>query len=496
MNRSEQIEIANKILNALKSCGYARDTVRLIKYDLGLHPTKDRGMIMKIMLKLLDAGLVERYGTGKYRWGLLRQEWDAANPFDIQERTQYQEPIPATTLPENITPMIDTMRLLIEELRGDVVTLRNRVKIAETEAATTTKEVVIKQNDVEIKIEGTPHAMLERVTRLAAARKNVLMIGPAGCGKTHLASQVAQALGLDFAFVSCSAGMSEGHLLGRLLPTGKGGQFVYSRSEFVRCYEEGGVFLFDEVDAADSNTLLVLNAALANGHLAIPNRADSPVAVKHKDFVCLAAANTFGTGADRLYVGRNQLDEAFLDRFRIGQVILDYDSRVEAMLCPDDLLRERLQAYRRNCAKGKVRRVVSTRFLKDAYEALSCGAMDDFMIDEALFGGWREDEMAKAKEGVVIKIRGNGSLLNNGQESVEVLAPGEIMNEETAMNDEDKSYSQHNGTAIPQCPRCKCNMIRMASGKGWRCGTPGNKWSSRTKTWTVCDHCEFDEKKR
>jgi cobaltochelatase CobS len=39
-------------------------------------------------------------------------------------------------------------------------------------------------------------------------------------------------------------------------------------------------------------------------------------------------ANTFGTGADRQYVGRNQLDESTLDRFRIGQIERDYDSEI------------------------------------------------------------------------------------------------------------------------------------------------------------------------
>ena len=80
----------------------------------------------------------------------------------------------------------------------------------------------------------------------------------------------------------------------------------------------GGVFLFDEIDAADANVLLVVNSALANGRMSVPSRHDQPVAKKHSEFVCIAAANTFGRGADRVYVGRNELDEATLDRFRIG----------------------------------------------------------------------------------------------------------------------------------------------------------------------------------
>ena len=247
-------------------------------------------------------------------------------------------------------------------------------------------------------VEGKTHSQFPRCLRLAATRRNILLVGPAGCGKTHLAHQVATVLNLPFAHVSCSAGMSEGQLLGRQLPTGKGGSFKYHRPPFVKCYEEGGVFLFDEIDAADSNTLLVVNSALANGHLSTPNRTDRPTAEKHPDFVCVAAANTYGTGADRQYVGRNQLDESTLDRFRIGQVELDYDSEVEAALCPDDGLRERLRGYRNRIHNARLRRIVSTRFLRDAYVMKQAGDTDED-IDRSLMAGWGPDEVAKVKGG-------------------------------------------------------------------------------------------------
>ena len=110
----------------------------------------------------------------------------------------------------------------------------------------------------------------------------------------------------------------------------------------------------------------------------------------------MAAANTFGTGADRQYVGRNQQDEAFLDRWRMGQVCLDYDPLIEAEICPDDELRGRLQRYRTNCCNAKIRRIISSRFMKQAWLAKQQGISDE-EIDEALFGGWRPDEIQKVK---------------------------------------------------------------------------------------------------
>jgi hypothetical protein len=145
------------------------------------------------------------------------------------------------------------------------VTAEQIAELVEKVAAKVTPPVarieLVKPNGKVKKLDDVTHPAMADVLMLADARMNILLVGPAGSGKSHLAKQVAEALELDFAFISCSAGMSEGQLLGRLIPTGKNGSFEYVRSEFVRCYEEGGVFLLDEIDAADSNTMLIINAA-------------------------------------------------------------------------------------------------------------------------------------------------------------------------------------------------------------------------------------------
>ena len=211
-----------------------------------------------------------------------------------------------------------------------------QARLAEVEANSTPRVIEIKHAEGEaVKIEGAVHPIFDSVLQFAQARKHIFLPGPAGCGKSHLAKQIADALKLRFGFISCSAGMSESQLLGRLVPAGEGGKFEFVTTQFLDCYEKGGVFLFDEIDAADANVLLVINSALANGHLSVPSRHENPVAMRHPDFVCIAAANTFGRGADRQYVGRSELDESTLDRFRIGTVPMDYDERLERQLCPN-----------------------------------------------------------------------------------------------------------------------------------------------------------------
>lgn len=248
---------------------------------------------------------------------------------------------------------------------------------------------------------GLFHSQFKRILKLAAHRKNMFIYGPTGCGKTHVCAQVAEALGLRFKFVSCTSGMSEGQLTGRLMPTGENGKFEFIMSELVDCYENGGLFLFDEIDAADANVLLVINAALSNGQLAVPNRPDAPYAKKHPDFVCIAAANTVGTGASRTYSGRNKLDMATLDRFNIGKILMDYDAEVEAKLCPDETLRTTLLRWRRAINDHGMERAMSTRFLIDSYDMMFTGPEDmrfDMRdVEAAFFQGWREDEVNKVK---------------------------------------------------------------------------------------------------
>lgn len=240
-------------------------------------------------------------------------------------------------------------------------------------------------------------AWFEKAMALAAVRKNILLVGPAGCGKTHGAKLLADALGLRFSMISLSGGTTEGQLAGRYVPVGAHGSFEFVNASFTDFYEHGGLFLIDEFDAGDANTVAFLNAALSNGFAPVPNRPDSPVALRHKDFACVAAANTYGRGADRLYVGRNELDEATLDRFRVGTISCDYDSAVEKALVRRDILKWG-RGVRTVLEKYKVRRVVSTRFLRDLTEMAA--AAPEFYEGEAnwrttLMEGWSEEEKAR-----------------------------------------------------------------------------------------------------
>jgi hypothetical protein len=188
------------------------------------------------------------------------------------------------------------------------------------------------------KIAGVLPAEWNKILQLAVARENILMVGPTGCGKTFVAEKIAEALNLPFYSISCCEGMSENELKGWLLPVGENGSWVYVPSDFVKAYETGGVFNLDEMDASDANVLTWLNKAIGGTSFHLAMRKENSLVKRHKDFVLVACANTMGSGADMIYVGRNQLDGATRDRFKVGIISMDYSPQVEAALIDPDVL--------------------------------------------------------------------------------------------------------------------------------------------------------------
>lgn len=167
--------------------------------------------------------------------------------------------------------------------------------------------------------EAIMHYRFPLLVSAVAARVNTMLVGPAGSGKTTAGLKVAEALKLPFEFTGAIdnsyklAGFIDAQ--GRVIHTG-----------FRRTFEHGGVFLFDEMDGSMPGALLAFNAALANDMYDFPDGCVK----KHPDFRAIAGANTYGTGADRQYVGRNKLDAASLDRYSVLE--WGYDEALEASL--------------------------------------------------------------------------------------------------------------------------------------------------------------------
>jgi len=187
-------------------------------------------------------------------------------------------------------------------------------------------EVHLPSGEVNTLSERTHRQFDDLVALVTEGHPNIMLVGPAGTGKTTLVKHAAKALDRAFGFISLSAGVTETHIFGRMLPQADG-TWAYVESPFIRIYRNGGVYLFDEVDAADGNVMVSINAALANGVLCNPVTGE--VVERHPDCIIITAANTYGRGGDMVYVGRNALDGATLDRFVLAKLFVDYDKVLE-----------------------------------------------------------------------------------------------------------------------------------------------------------------------
>ena len=235
------------------------------------------------------------------------------------------------------------------------------------------RKIELQLDGRKVELEGVVHSKFEQVLKFVKAGEPVFLTGPAGSGKNVLCQQVAKAMGLNFYF--SNAVTQEYKITGFTDAMGK-----FHESQFYKAFKNGGLFMLDEMDASIPEVLIILNAAIANRYFDFP----APVGYveAHPDFRVIAAGNTFGSGADYDYVGRNQLDAASLDRFAMVRV--DYDAQIEeaCAMGNTDLLKFCLK-FRAATKKAGIRTVVSYRAISRMAKLDSAMEADE-LIDSCL----------------------------------------------------------------------------------------------------------------
>lgn len=274
------------------------------------------------------------------------------------------------------------------------------------------KKVEITLSDIKkVEMEAVISGDFEKALKIFHALQIIWLCGPAGSGKTMMAAQFAKALDLPFYAISCTAGISESWFIGRRDINGE-----YISPEFLNLYENGGVILLDEFDAADPNTGLIVNAAIGNGYLTVPLRTSAPLAKRHPKFYVVFATNTWGFGVDGQYTGREGMDASTRDRAVLGKVYVSYSHAIESKFLPDvknegyavqTWKAKKLQAglgstlnkIRDNIRTHNLKRIMSTRAFEQASILKNAGFSDEEIVS-IYFTDWSPNELAKGAVGV------------------------------------------------------------------------------------------------
>lgn len=219
-----------------------------------------------------------------------------------------------------------------------------------------------------VQLEGVLNPKFDTVLTLLANGENVYLYGPAGSGKNVMCEQLAKALGVPFYYQNTV--MTKFDVVGY---KNAGGE--YEETEFYKAWTGGGLFMLDEIDNAQAEALVTLNAALANGYYAFPGIG---MVKKHSDFRCIAAGNTNGEGATEQYCGRYQMDESSRDRFVFVEI--DYCKEIEEAICKghEDVL-EFVYDLRQACKDSQVNLILGYRCLSRL-----CKYADTFTAEELI----------------------------------------------------------------------------------------------------------------
>lgn len=292
----------------------------------------------------------------------------------------------------------DSLRAIIRDEHskidhGQVATAQAPAMITiKTEAATRT-------------VTGRKHSQFETLlrvisTRVDGNRRHAWVTGPMGSGKSTLNRQVAEAADLDF--YSCGAISSKYELIG-FVPANGDMKSLTLQTPLRRAYQNGGVFSFDDVDGSDPKALTAFLGALdGQRNYMFPDGMID----RHPDFVCIASANTWGTGATAEYVGRSKVDAAFLSRFA-ARILVDYDEQLERDLVGTEGAKwaHYVQTLRKVVKSLGLKIPVTPRHTIDGH-ALIRGGMDTKTVKSlTVYAGLDEDTRTKLMKAVVTEAK-------------------------------------------------------------------------------------------
>ena len=232
------------------------------------------------------------------------------------------------------------------------------------------------------------HKRFESAKTALSLGHHLYLVGPAGCGKSTMSKQLAGELGLEYSFMSLCEETTKTDIVGYKSPH----DGLVVKTPFRERYENGGVIFLDEYDASNPNIVILLNAALSDDYGYFP---DGNVR-KHPDFRCVAAGNTIGSGANRLYMGRSPVDGAAKDRFVF--ISMDYDEALERSLTDNQPWVTDILSIRKAIQDLGISHIVSPRATIQGAQALNAGIEYQEVLDMYVWKGLDQATIMKISD--------------------------------------------------------------------------------------------------
>lgn len=186
------------------------------------------------------------------------------------------------------------------------------------------------------------------------SKKNVLIEGHAGSGKTAMVQAYASARGYRYFNVACHIGLEASHLVGRWIPT-PDGHFRWQDGAVTEVVRNGGVLLFNEINFAPERFLTFIFSLLDYRREIQLMENGGEVVKAHPDLLIVADMNPD-------YRGTRPLNQALADRFP-ERLVFPYDNAIEQKLLGSKALLDMANQLRTEFDKGTINTPISTRNL-------------------------------------------------------------------------------------------------------------------------------------